>query len=176
MYILYPNTINIIYIIVNNWVSLSGCKHWGCNKADNTCVGCGIIICPICLQEPNNCNCENKEECCRSNKQMWFIRSQTCPIIRVVYIFFGWTFVHIEFRFYAAMDVAVIIDTKNEKYFAVETVESPFVKFVNYLVSKNAVLALFIQDYAWSLSFLTHFYLHVWWENIGVIIPLTRQI
>jgi hypothetical protein len=59
------------------------------------------------------------------------------------------------------MDVAVIIDAKNEKHFAVETVESPFVKFVNYLVSKNTVLALFIQDYAWSLSFLTHFYCHV---------------
>ena len=42
------------------------CSHWACNKADNTCVGCGTIICPICLKEPVNCKCENKDICCTS--------------------------------------------------------------------------------------------------------------
>lgn len=42
------------------------CSHWACNKADNTCVGCGAIICPICLKEPLNCKCENKDFCCTS--------------------------------------------------------------------------------------------------------------
>ena len=42
------------------------CSHWACNKADNTCVGCGAIICPICLKEPVNCKCENKDICCTS--------------------------------------------------------------------------------------------------------------
>ena len=40
------------------------CNHWSCNKADNTCVGCGTIICSICLKEPANCKCENKDICC----------------------------------------------------------------------------------------------------------------
>lgn len=42
------------------------CSHWACNKADNTCVGCGTIICPICLKEPANCKCEGKDICCTS--------------------------------------------------------------------------------------------------------------
>ena len=41
-----------------------GCNHWACNKADNTCVGCGTIICSICLKEPQNCKCESKDICC----------------------------------------------------------------------------------------------------------------
>ena len=40
------------------------CNHWACNKEDNTCVGCGAIICPICLKVPVNCKCENKDICC----------------------------------------------------------------------------------------------------------------
>jgi hypothetical protein len=72
-------------------------------------------------------------------------------------IFFGRTFVQIKFRFYAATGEAVIIDTKMRNISQLRPVESPFVKFVNYLVSKNAVHALFIQEYAWPLSFLAHF-------------------
>jgi hypothetical protein len=45
-------------------MAIDECKHWACNKQNNTCVGCGIIICPTCLLEPDNCKCENKEECC----------------------------------------------------------------------------------------------------------------
>ena len=41
------------------------CIHWACNKADNTCVGCGAVICPTCLKEPMNCKCENKHICCK---------------------------------------------------------------------------------------------------------------
>jgi hypothetical protein len=43
------------------------CNHWACNKYNNTCVGCGIPICPMCLKEPDDCRCENKEECCSVN-------------------------------------------------------------------------------------------------------------
>ena len=43
---------------------MTSCKHWGCNKVNNTCIGCGSVICPNCLQEPNKCECDNKEECC----------------------------------------------------------------------------------------------------------------
>jgi hypothetical protein len=43
------------------------CNHWACNKYNNTCVGCGIPICPMRLKEPNDCRCENKEECCSVN-------------------------------------------------------------------------------------------------------------
>ena len=42
------------------------CSHWACNKEDNTCVGCGAIICPIWLKVPVNCKCENKDNCCTS--------------------------------------------------------------------------------------------------------------
>lgn len=41
------------------------CIHWACNKADNTCVGCGAVICPTCLKEPKKCKCENKDICCK---------------------------------------------------------------------------------------------------------------
>ena len=27
-------------------MNVNACSHWACNKADNTCVGCGAIICP----------------------------------------------------------------------------------------------------------------------------------
>lgn len=40
------------------------CKHWGCNIKNNTCIGCGIIICSSCLKEPSQCKCENKDTCC----------------------------------------------------------------------------------------------------------------
>jgi hypothetical protein len=40
------------------------CKHWACNKLNNTCVGCGAMICPVCLKESNSCKCENKDICC----------------------------------------------------------------------------------------------------------------
>lgn len=42
------------------------CSHWACNKADYTCGGCDAIICPICLKEPVNCRCENKDARCTS--------------------------------------------------------------------------------------------------------------
>lgn len=41
------------------------CNHWGCNKQNNTCVGCGSVICPKCLEVPNDCKCENKDDCCK---------------------------------------------------------------------------------------------------------------
>ena len=47
-------------------LDIKTCNHWACNKADNTCVGCGAIICPVCLKEPVNCKCENKDICCTS--------------------------------------------------------------------------------------------------------------
>ena len=34
------------------------------NQFNNTCVGCGVIICPVCLKESNSCKCENKDICC----------------------------------------------------------------------------------------------------------------
>ena len=37
------------------------CNHWACNKYNNTCVGCGTLVCPMCLKEPDDCRCENKE-------------------------------------------------------------------------------------------------------------------
>jgi hypothetical protein len=43
---------------------MNKCNHWACNKYGNTCVGCGTVVCPSCLQEPNDCRCKNKEECC----------------------------------------------------------------------------------------------------------------
>ena len=39
---------------------MNECKYWTYNLKDNTCIGCGNVICPICLQEPSNCRCENK--------------------------------------------------------------------------------------------------------------------
>ncbi len=57
------------YIIdVNNTgkMNTNACSHWACNAADNTCIGCGIIVCPLCLKEPVNCKCENKDTCCAS--------------------------------------------------------------------------------------------------------------
>lgn len=47
-------------------MNVNTCNHWACNKADNTCAGCGVIVCPICLREPVNCKCENKDTCCTS--------------------------------------------------------------------------------------------------------------
>jgi hypothetical protein len=44
---------------------MNECKHWGCNLKNNTCIGCGNVICPICLQEPSDCRCENKDNCCK---------------------------------------------------------------------------------------------------------------
>jgi hypothetical protein len=40
---------------------MNECKHWACNLKKNTCIGCGTVICRICLQEPSYCKCENKE-------------------------------------------------------------------------------------------------------------------
>ena len=40
------------------------CKHWACNVSNSTCVGCGVVVCTCCLQEPHNCKCEGKESCC----------------------------------------------------------------------------------------------------------------
>lgn len=53
-------------------MDVNACSHWACNKADNTCVGCGAIICPVCLKEPVNCRCENKDTCCT----LWFTVGQ----------------------------------------------------------------------------------------------------
>ena len=33
----------------------------------NTCIGCGIIICPFCLYEPSDCRCVNKGNCCKKS-------------------------------------------------------------------------------------------------------------
>jgi hypothetical protein len=44
---------------------MNECKHWACNLKNNTCIGCGTIICPNCLQEPFDCKCENKDNCCK---------------------------------------------------------------------------------------------------------------
>ena len=43
---------------------MNKCKHWACDLKTNTCIGCGNVICPICLKEPTHCNCENREDCC----------------------------------------------------------------------------------------------------------------
>lgn len=37
-------------------------KHWAFNLKNNTCIGCGNVICPFCLKEPpSDCRCENKD-------------------------------------------------------------------------------------------------------------------
>ncbi len=43
------------------------CKHWGCIVTSNTCIGCGAVICKLCLQEPLNCKCDNKDYCCNDD-------------------------------------------------------------------------------------------------------------
>lgn len=53
-------------IFINN-NNTNKCSHWACNKYNNTCVGCGTVICPLCLEEPYKCECDNKEECCKLN-------------------------------------------------------------------------------------------------------------
>jgi hypothetical protein len=59
---------NFIFNVIIKKVNLNTntCIHWACNKVDNTCVGCGAIICSTCLKEPVNCKCENKDICCTS--------------------------------------------------------------------------------------------------------------
>ena len=44
---------------------MNECKHWAYNLKDNTCIGCGTVVCPICMQEPFDCKCENKDNCCK---------------------------------------------------------------------------------------------------------------
>ena len=40
---------------------MKNCKHWVGNLKNNTFIGCGNVICPICLQQPvSYCKCENK--------------------------------------------------------------------------------------------------------------------
>ena len=46
-------------------LNVNKCYHWACNKS-NTCVGCGAIICSICLKEQVECKCENTDVCCKS--------------------------------------------------------------------------------------------------------------
>lgn len=43
------------------------CKHWGCIVNNNTCTGCGTVICRLCLQEPLNCKCDIKDCCCNDD-------------------------------------------------------------------------------------------------------------
>jgi hypothetical protein len=43
---------------------MNNCNHWACNMSNNRCVGCGTTICPLCLQEPENCKCEDRKDCC----------------------------------------------------------------------------------------------------------------
>ena len=43
------------------------CKHWGCIVKNNTCTGCGAVICKLCLQEPLDCKCDNKDCCCNDD-------------------------------------------------------------------------------------------------------------
>ena len=43
---------------------MNKCKHWACNLKNNTCVGCGNVICSFCLQEPSDCRYANKDNCC----------------------------------------------------------------------------------------------------------------
>ena len=47
-------------------MNVNDCSHWACNKVDITCVGCGAVICPVCLKEPVNCKYENKDTFCSS--------------------------------------------------------------------------------------------------------------
>ena len=42
---------------------MNECKYWECNLKDKTCIGYGTVVCPICLQEPSKCKCENKDNC-----------------------------------------------------------------------------------------------------------------
>ena len=44
---------------------MNECKHWACNLKDNTCIGCGTVVCPICLKETSDCKCENKDNYCK---------------------------------------------------------------------------------------------------------------
>lgn len=43
---------------------MNECKHWDCNLKNNSCIGSGTVICPLCLKEPLNCKYENKDNCC----------------------------------------------------------------------------------------------------------------
>ncbi|MDR4512090.1 MAG: hypothetical protein MRJ93_10355 [Nitrososphaeraceae archaeon] len=43
---------------------MNECKHWGCNLKNNTCIGCGTVICQLCLKEPFDCKCEKQDNCC----------------------------------------------------------------------------------------------------------------
>ena len=44
---------------------MNECKHWAYKLKDNTCIGCGTIVCPTCFKEPSDCKCENKDNCCK---------------------------------------------------------------------------------------------------------------
>ena len=71
------------------------CSHWACNKADNTCVGCGAIICPICLKEPVNCKCENKDICCTS----WSHTIIISPNCKDIWSASWWTVIIFQYNF-----------------------------------------------------------------------------
>ena len=40
-------------------------KHWAYNLKNNTCIGCGNVMCPNCLQEQSYCRYDNKDDCCQ---------------------------------------------------------------------------------------------------------------
>jgi len=63
--ILYQKIFKEIYLNIISKKLWMNAKHWVCNLKNNTCIGCGTIICPICLQEPFDCKCENKDNCCK---------------------------------------------------------------------------------------------------------------
>lgn len=45
---------------------MNECKHWGCDLKSNRCIGCGNIICSVCLKDPAKCDCDIKDNCCKT--------------------------------------------------------------------------------------------------------------
>ena len=43
---------------------MNKCKHWACNLKNNTCVGCGNVICSFCFHEASDSRYANKDNCC----------------------------------------------------------------------------------------------------------------
>jgi len=39
---------------------MNECKNRACNLKDNTCIDCGTVICPNCLQEPSIVNVKKR--------------------------------------------------------------------------------------------------------------------
>lgn len=41
-------------------VDVDNCKHWDYILKNNTCSGCGAVICRFCLKEPTNCTSDKR--------------------------------------------------------------------------------------------------------------------